>query len=120
MVLRTNKNARNSDIGDAFRVHKNNLRRAVGAPHEFLSEFSFGGEIADLLAERRSAITPIGQRLRELQEQRSLTRPMNDLCSSFVHLHLNRIVWGEAVSEHHILGLLRRTRESLRNAPIKK
>jgi len=113
-------NARGREIGDAYRKRKDNLRRAVGSATAFLSEFDFGSEVIDVLAERHDAMAAVGRQLRELPEDQAISRPMDDLCSSFVHLHLNRLASGDALPEHQILGLLQRTRESLRNAPIKK
>lgn len=113
-------NARSPDIGDAYRKHKEKLRSAVGTPERFLSEFSFGDEIADALAERRRRITEVAKQLQRLQEEHSLSQSIEDLCTSFVHLHLNRLASPEAPSEPRILGLLQRTRESLRNAPLQR
>ena len=105
--------------GDLYRKQKTVLRAAIGDLDAFLSEFPLGDEIGRILAERRSAIRPVGQRLRELRDAGAVSWPLKDLCSSFVHLHLNRLASGEAASEYQILGLLQRTRESLRKAPIR-
>lgn len=113
-------NARGSDIGEAYRKRKDNLRKAVGDPDAFLSEFAFGAELSEILAERRRASAAAGLHLRQLQDEHRLSQPIDDLCSSFVHLQFNRLSSGDGPSEHHVLGLLQRTRQSLRNAPVKR
>ena len=46
-----------------------------------------------------------------------LQRPIDEICVSYVHLHLNRL--GAAALEGKILNFLRRTCESLSKAPVK-
>ena len=110
--------ARRSDVTDTYRKHKTVLRTAIGWPHKYLSNFSFGGEISELLIERHGAIAPLGYQLRELQQQGALLQSIDDMYSSFVHLHLNRMAPDGAASEGQILGLLHRLHESLRHAPV--
>jgi thiopeptide-type bacteriocin biosynthesis protein len=113
-------NARAADIGAEYRKRKDVLRRALSDPNTFVVEARCGGEIIELLNERRSVLMRAGSRITELREKQLLSRPVDELCSSFVHLHLNRLATSNALAEYQILGLLQRTRESLRNAPSEK
>ncbi len=110
-------NARGADIGAEFRQRKNALRSALGQTQQFLEGFPGGAEIASVLSQRREALLPVAQRLRSLTEQKTLSQPLDTLCASFVHLHLNRMSSAASPSEQRILSLLIRTRESLSKAP---
>jgi len=111
-------NARGADIGAEFRQRKNVLRSVLGQPQQFLAGFAGGSAIASILAQRQETLVPVAERLRELAEQRILTQPLDALCASFVHLHLNRMSSPGSPSEQRILSLLLRTRESLAKAPV--
>jgi hypothetical protein len=58
----------------------------------------------------------VAERLRDLADSRRLGQSIDALCASYVHLHLNRL--GSSASESTLLGLLRRTRDSLARAPV--
>ena len=111
-------NARGADIGAEFRQRKNVFRSVLGQPQQFLAGFPGGSAIASVLAQRQEALVPVARRLRELAEQKILRLPLDALCGSFVHLHLNRMTTLGSPSEQRILGLLLRTRESLAKAPV--
>jgi thiopeptide-type bacteriocin biosynthesis protein len=111
-------NARGADIGAEFRQRKNVLRSVLGQPQQFLAGFPGGDAIGEILAQRREALLPVAQRLRKLAQQKLLTLPLETLCASFVHLHLNRLSSPGWPSEQRILSLLLRTRESLAKAPV--
>ena len=102
--------ARAAEIGADYRERKRALRSAVGNPREFLRGLEGGPEIAATLEVRREQLISIGERLRVLAEQKSLSQSIEELCASFVHLHLNRL---GASSERRLLSLLVRTREGL-------
>jgi thiopeptide-type bacteriocin biosynthesis protein len=110
--------ARGAEIGAEFRQRKNLLRSALGQPQRFLEGFPGGGAIASVLAQRQEALAPVARRLRELAEQKLLRRPLDVLCASFVHLHLNRMSSPGSPSEQRVISLLLRTRESLAKAPV--
>jgi lantibiotic biosynthesis protein len=115
---RSQTNARAADIGAEFRQRKNVLRSVLGQPQQFLASFPGGSEIASILARRQAALAPVAQRLRELAAQEILRRPLDALCASFVHLHVNRMSSPGSPAEQRMLSLLLRTRESLAKAPL--
>lgn len=111
---RSQKTAGAPDTGAEYRQKKNALRSVVGQPQQFFAALPGGTEALAAFAERREAFTRIGSQLRA---QTDLTKPLDVLCSSFVHLHVNRMVPMDAAAEQRILSLLLRTRESLAKAP---
>jgi thiopeptide-type bacteriocin biosynthesis protein len=106
------------DIGADYRRRKGVLRSLLADPARFLATQPSGGRIASILSARRDAVTPLGARLRELADTGVVGRSLETLCSSFLHLHINRVGARQAAPEHQILGLLARTRESLAKAPV--
>jgi class I lanthipeptide synthase len=115
---RTQTTAGAPDIGADYRRRKNVLRSMLADPAQFLATQPGGAQIASILSVRRDAVTPLGDRLRELAGRGVLGRTLETLCSSFLHLHINRVGSRQAAPEHQILGLLARTRESLAKAPV--
>lgn len=113
-------NARAAEIGADYRKSKTDLRAAVGDPAGFLASIEGGALLAEHLAARRIAVAPVAQTLRNLAEEGRLTQSQDKLYGSFVHLHLNRLASGAVASEHRILSLLLRTRESLKQAPVRR
>jgi len=106
------------EAGADYRQRKSVLRALLGQPAESLAKDPAGAEIAAAFARRRSAMLPIGRRLRELAEQGTLDQSIDDLCRSFVHLHINRMAGAGGPAEQRTLALLLRTRESLEKAPV--
>ena len=104
------------DTGSEYREKKTVLRALIGQPQQFLAGRPGGSETLAALAARREVLARIGVQLRALPD---LTRPLDVLCASFVHLHLNRMAALETGAEQRILSLLLRTRESLAKAPYK-
>jgi len=115
---RSQTDARSAEIGAEFRQRKNVLRSVLGQPQQFLAGFPGGSAIASILARRQEELAPVARRLREIAEQKLLTQPLEGLCASYVHLHLNRMSSPGSPSEQRILSLLLRTRESLAKAPV--
>lgn len=113
-------NARTAEIGAEYRKRKDTLRRAIGDPDAFVSGLPCGNEVMEILRRRHAALGQVGRRIAALKDDQLLSRTMSELCSSFVHLHLNRLATSNSLGETQILGLLQRTRESLRSAPVKK
>ena len=111
---RSQKTAGTPDTGAEYREKKNLLRSVVGQPQQFFAALPGGAEALAALAERRGALTRIGDQLRA---QPDLTRSLDVLCSSFVHLHVNRMAPMDTAAEQRVLSLLLRTRESLAKAP---
>jgi thiopeptide-type bacteriocin biosynthesis protein len=68
--------------------------------------------IAQALADRRQAMKPTAMRLGELDSQGALDKPLPQLCTSYVHMHCNRL-GNDPHNEARLLGLLLRTREEI-------
>jgi lantibiotic biosynthesis protein len=106
------------DVGSDYRKRKNILRSVIGQPEPFLAAYDGGSALASIFEERLRAVSTAAQTLRELATTGHLGQPLDDLTSSFVHLHVNRIGGVDAPSESTILNLLLRTRQSLEKAPF--
>jgi thiopeptide-type bacteriocin biosynthesis protein len=102
------------ETGAEYRRRKSSLR-ALLSPSNVL-----GDAIASVLSARRTELAPVAARLRELAGESSLSQSLDSLCTSFVHLHVNRMGSVDAASEQRILSLLLRTRESLEKAPLQR
>ncbi|WP_414168167.1 lantibiotic dehydratase [Streptoverticillium reticulum] len=74
-----------------------------------------GAEAADVLARRRTAIEPLARRLQDLAASGELWHSPGEIARSHVHLHCNRLLGIGRAAEQEVLGLLLRTRESLRH-----
>jgi hypothetical protein len=72
--------------------------------------------VADVLARRKSALTPVVAELARLDAAGLLTKPLPELFDSYLHMHCNRIL-NDQPSERRVLGLLLRTRETLARHP---
>jgi lantibiotic biosynthesis protein len=103
------------DTGSDYRQRKNALRSLLGDPL-FLGSQPGGDAIAAALQARRTALSAVGSGLRQLEAERKLGQPLETLCSSFVHLHGNRLGI-DSGAEQRVLSLLLRARESLEKAP---
>jgi lantibiotic biosynthesis protein len=104
--------------GPDHRRRKAALRPLLADPRQ-LASVPGGGEVLGHLAERRSALAPVARRLGEPAPAHQLGgRALEDLAASFVHLHCNRLLGPDPVSERLVLGLLLRARESLERAPL--
>jgi len=97
-------------------------RKVVGDQHRKLRAtlFAYAGDrcssdppLAEVLRERRAAITRIGQELRVLESSGALCVSMENICASLAHMHLNRLFPMREFDEPGLMGLLARTRESL-------
>jgi hypothetical protein len=58
--------------------------------------------------------------MRQLRELGELGKSFDELCSSFAHMHVNRLGGLASLPEQRILSLLRRTREGLHKSPASK
>jgi thiopeptide-type bacteriocin biosynthesis protein len=110
-------NARAADVSVEFRKRKDSMRAALGNPSAFFSDERFGSGIIQILNERGKVLEDVGKRFAELEREKKLSKSLEELYASFVHLHLNRVSSASAPSERLLLGLLERTLDSLRNAP---
>ncbi|MET0834908.1 MAG: thiopeptide-type bacteriocin biosynthesis protein, partial [Actinomycetota bacterium] len=101
--------------GPEHRRRKVVLRPLLTDPRR-LASVPGGREALGHLADRRAALSPIAERLAALAALGD--SPLRDLVASFVHLHCNRLVGPDPVTERLVMGLLLRTRESLDRAPL--
>jgi thiopeptide-type bacteriocin biosynthesis protein len=108
-----------AEAGADYRERKTVLRSLLGTP-AFLANEPGGAEIAGVLQARREALAPVAASLRELGERGELDKSFDELCASFVHLHVNRLGGHASLPEQRILSLLLRTREGLRKSPAAK
>ncbi len=113
---KTQPGADSRDAGGEYRTLKNDLRMAVGDSARWLSGKPYGDVVNATLAARRDRLALCAARLADLAAARVLDRSIGTLCSSYVHLHLNRV--GAAPIERALVGLLFRTRASLAKAPV--
>ncbi len=105
------------ESGTQYRALKNSLRRAIGDPASWLADRQSGAAVEAALVQRRERLSAIAARLRQLSAEQRMTRDIETLASSYVHLQLNRL--GAAASEHTLLGILLRTLEGLAKAPAR-
>jgi thiopeptide-type bacteriocin biosynthesis protein len=100
-----------------FRERKNVLRPLLAAP-DGPSRVAGGIELAQILAQRRRSLAPTAARLAELNEVGELNKPRDIILHSVVHMHFNRLAGTDRSIEEQALGLLLRTRRSLKKAPL--
>jgi thiopeptide-type bacteriocin biosynthesis protein len=105
------------ESGGEYRALKNGLRRALGDPGSWLADRPSGAAVQAALEQRRERLLPIAAQLLDLSAEGRITRNIDSLASSYVHLQLNRL--GAAASEHTLLGVLLRTLEGLAKAPAR-
>lgn len=101
--------------GDAYRARKaelsSALRPAPGAPED--AEWW-----RSVLARRRMALADVGIDLRRLEAAGVLTSPLPVMAESIAHMHLNRLIGGDAATERLVYGLWSRAREALRRRSV--
>jgi thiopeptide-type bacteriocin biosynthesis protein len=105
-----------AEAGSEYRQRKAELRSLLGTP-EFLANEPGGAEIASIFKARREALVSLSDHLRQLGGRGELLQSLDSLCSSFVHLHINRMGGIDPMPEQRLLCLLLRTREGLQKAP---
>ena len=103
------------EAGADYRHRKATMRRLLGNQRQ--SHDPGYRELSSVLMARRSVITPLGGLLQTLEHQEKLTKPLDRICESLVHMHCNRLLDPDGPDEDHLLGLLLRTREGLARAP---
>jgi thiopeptide-type bacteriocin biosynthesis protein len=106
-----------AEAGSDYRERKAELRPLLGTP-EALANDAGGAEIAALFKARREALAPVAASLQELVDHGKLRVTLDELCSSVVHLHVNRLGGLASLPEQRILNLLLRTREGLHKSRV--
>ncbi|MFZ1084189.1 MAG: lantibiotic dehydratase [Terracidiphilus sp.] len=97
-------------VGDDYRNLKAKL--LVYANTRCVEDVTLG----PILRQRREEIAPFGLKLRKLEQSGDLCTPVENICASLAHMHLNRLLPIGQFEETRIYGLLTRTREMLLNA----
>jgi thiopeptide-type bacteriocin biosynthesis protein len=92
------------------------LRRLLGDPAACASEPG-GAALTRVLRARHLALAPLAERLNALELSGELTKPLDGILDSYVHMHCNRLLDAGGPTDRHVLGLLLRTREGLARAP---
>jgi thiopeptide-type bacteriocin biosynthesis protein len=99
-----------------FQNKKGMLRKLLGQSDSVLADPG-GKSLLRILADLRTRLRVPARQLQQLQEVGKLTRPLDDLYTSFVHMHLNRMgVSGPA--ESSVIALLWRVHQSLSRSPL--
>ncbi|MFJ6498706.1 lantibiotic dehydratase [Streptomyces virginiae] len=99
--------------GQQYRQRGHQLRESLGRPDR-----PEASALHVILKERRVALAPSAGLLAALGREGGLERSHIELCTSYVHMHLNRILPLDGTGERQVLELLRRTREGLTRAPV--
>jgi lantibiotic biosynthesis protein len=105
--------------GEEYRRRKTNLRRLLGDP-EHLRSHPGGDALALVLAARRDDLATISLKLDALAAAKELFQPKSALVSTCVHLHCNRLLGANQLTEDQILDLLGRSRHALDQAPLSR
>jgi len=100
-----------------YRERKNELRPLLATPARLRLERG-GSAIACHLDQFRTCVAEVTRQFIELDARGELSQPLEDFVQSFVHLHLNRLLGADRLSERRIVGLLWRLREGLVRAPL--
>jgi hypothetical protein len=93
------------------------LRPILGRANGVKS-LSAGEVFARILAQRRLSLGPATARLTELGERGELTKSRDTILNSIIHVHCNRLAGNDGGLEERALGVLLRTRRSLKEAPL--
>ncbi|MFI1154947.1 lantibiotic dehydratase [Streptomyces sp. NPDC020817] len=99
--------AASSAAGTVYRELQGELRQFLGRPGHL------DPDTATLFEVRRADLAPAAALLDSLTRRDRLSRTRIELCRSYVHMHLNRLLGTDPAQEHMTLDLLRRTHESL-------
>jgi thiopeptide-type bacteriocin biosynthesis protein len=111
------KVAARHETGVEHRRRHPQLRRLLGDPAACTNEPG-GAALARVLRARHLALAPLAERLNTLELSGELTKPLDDILDSYVHMHCNRLLDAGEPGDGHVLGLLLRTREGLARAPV--
>jgi thiopeptide-type bacteriocin biosynthesis protein len=100
-----------------YRERGNELRPLLGTPDRLRLERG-GSAVARNLDQLRTCVAEVTRQFIELETCGVLSRPLDDIVQSLIHLHLNRLLGADRLLERRILGLLWRLREGLLRAPL--
>lgn len=103
--------------GPDFRERKSVLRALLGDPNG-VATLEQGAAIGRIFAERRRSLASVAKRLATLAESGGLSKPLDVILQSVIHMHCNRLAGADRSLEERALGLLCRVRQSLKEAPL--
>jgi thiopeptide-type bacteriocin biosynthesis protein len=112
------KAAAKTETGAEYRQRQTVLRRLLGDPAAAAVEPG-GAALARVLRARRLALAPLAKRLNALEVSGHLTKPLDAIVYSYVHMHFNRLLEAGGPADGHLIGLLLRTREGLARSPLR-
>jgi thiopeptide-type bacteriocin biosynthesis protein len=100
------------------RAHKLRLLLGGSAAEGDRPLGSTPGALREILRRRRLALAPVISRLRSLEDSGTLTKSVDAMCATLMHMHCNRLLGPGPPTEPGVIGLLTRTLESLHVAPL--
>jgi len=106
-----------SASGPEYRRRQGTLRQLLGNDEQ-LRRQPGGDALIRVLASRREALARAATVLDEVERRGDLGQSRVALYTSYVHLHCNRLLAGDASTEDLTLGLLSRTRHGLERSPL--
>jgi thiopeptide-type bacteriocin biosynthesis protein len=101
------------EASDEYRRIRTFMRKVV--IERYFDSLPHKSQLGETLQKHRSAIQSLAQRLKTLDSEHNLSRPIPALCRSFVHLHCNRLLGTDFASEQAVLGLLWRFHRELKH-----
>ena len=105
------------ETGAEYRRRKDALRALLGRGVD--ERPTVGGDpVATILGDLLNAVRQVTEQLAGLASAGELRLGTTALCQSVIHLHLNRLLGADRTTERRVLGLLWRTRDALRHAPL--
>ncbi len=106
-----------AEVGPEYRLRRTVLRETLGnVGRQPLNQEE--SPLYSALRSAREALGGSGKLLASFALESKLTQANANLLTSFVHMHCNRMLGVDPGAEKIVLGLLQRTRESLREAPF--
>jgi thiopeptide-type bacteriocin biosynthesis protein len=106
------------ETGAEYRRRKDDLRALLG--RGVAERRAVGGDrLATVLGDLLNAVRKVTERYAALAVAGEPPLAATALCQSIVHLHLNRLLGADSATERRVLGLLGRTRDALRHAPLR-
>jgi thiopeptide-type bacteriocin biosynthesis protein len=105
------------ESGVIYRQKSRQLRSLLSELNAF-SAIPGSETIEPIFVTRQAALVQVSQLLSTAESQKTLSQPLAQLYRSFVHMHCNRLLGVDHVSEKEVLELLLRTYIGLEYAPL--
>jgi thiopeptide-type bacteriocin biosynthesis protein len=100
--------------GEDLRAHKTEFRSVLGRT-DAVRSLPAGEWLAQILSCRQLLLAPAGKRPPGFVESGELTKPLDSIWQSIIHMHCNPV---DGELEQRALGVLERTSRSLKAAPV--